>query len=64
VQGVELRLVADDGSPVGPGEVGELAIRGTNVLPDADVESFRGWLADVTAGEAGLELGGEAYGDA
>ncbi|MFF3958885.1 YigZ family protein [Streptomyces sp. NPDC001890] len=33
-------------------------------LPDADVESFRGWLADVTAGEAGLELGGEAYGDA
>ncbi|MEU0629643.1 YigZ family protein [Streptomyces sp. NPDC005989] len=32
-------------------------------LPDADVESFRGWLADATAGEAGLELGGEAYGD-
>ncbi|MCX4733543.1 YigZ family protein [Streptomyces sp. NPDC051658] len=33
-------------------------------LPDADVESFRGWLADATAGEAELELGGEAYGDA
>ncbi|MFD4941109.1 YigZ family protein [Streptomyces sp. NPDC058239] len=33
-------------------------------LPDADVEGFRGWLADATAGEAGLELGGEAYGDA
>ncbi|MFI9628042.1 YigZ family protein [Streptomyces sp. NPDC052042] len=33
-------------------------------LPDADVESFRGWLADATAGEARLELGGEAYGDA
>ncbi|MFD7068203.1 YigZ family protein [Streptomyces sp. NPDC059913] len=33
-------------------------------LPDADVESFRGWLADATAGEATLELGGEAYGDA
>ena len=32
-------------------------------LPDSDVESFRGWLADVTAGEARLELGGEAYGD-
>ncbi|MCX4868610.1 YigZ family protein [Streptomyces sp. NBC_00257] len=32
-------------------------------LPDADVEAFRGWLADATAGEAGLELGGEAYGD-
>ncbi|WP_406379729.1 YigZ family protein [Streptomyces sp. NBC_01618] len=33
-------------------------------LPDADVEGFRGWLADATAGEARLELGGEAYGDA
>ncbi|MCX4398177.1 MULTISPECIES: YigZ family protein [unclassified Streptomyces] len=33
-------------------------------LPDADVEAFRGWLADATAGEAGLELGGEAYEDA
>ncbi|MFF9401416.1 MULTISPECIES: YigZ family protein [unclassified Streptomyces] len=33
-------------------------------LPDSDVESFRGWLADATAGEARLELGGEAYGDA
>ncbi|MFE7353230.1 YigZ family protein [Streptomyces sp. NPDC057543] len=32
-------------------------------LPDADVEGFRGWLADATAGEARLELGGEAYGD-
>ncbi|MFJ1549309.1 YigZ family protein [Streptomyces sp. NPDC088246] len=33
-------------------------------LPDADVDGFRGWLADATAGEAELELGGEAYGDA
>ena len=33
-------------------------------LPDADVEAFRGWLADVTAGTAGFALGGEAYGDA
>ncbi|WP_327685348.1 YigZ family protein [Streptomyces sp. NBC_00467] len=33
-------------------------------LPDADVEAFRGWLADATAGTAVLELGGEAYGDA
>ncbi|WP_149181512.1 YigZ family protein [Streptomyces sp. TRM49041] len=32
-------------------------------LPDADVDAFRGWLADATAGTAGLELGGEAYGD-
>ncbi|MFD3944614.1 YigZ family protein [Streptomyces sp. NPDC058579] len=33
-------------------------------LPDADVDSFRAWLADATAGTATLELGGEAYGDA
>ncbi|WP_369245021.1 YigZ family protein [Streptomyces sp. R41] len=33
-------------------------------LPDSDVEAFRAWLADVTAGTAGFELGGEAYGDA
>ncbi|MFI2373917.1 YigZ family protein [Streptomyces sp. NPDC018964] len=33
-------------------------------LPDADVDTFRAWLADVTAGSAGFELGGEAYGDA
>ncbi|WP_327335638.1 YigZ family protein [Streptomyces sp. NBC_01324] len=33
-------------------------------LPDADVEEFRSWLADATAGEAELELGEEAYGDA
>ncbi|MFI6644148.1 YigZ family protein [Streptomyces sp. NPDC050504] len=32
-------------------------------LPDADVDAFRGWLADATAGTAVLELGGEAYGD-
>ncbi|MCQ0021797.1 YigZ family protein [Streptomyces somaliensis DSM 40738] len=32
-------------------------------LPDADVDAFRGWLADATAGTAALELGGEAYGD-
>ncbi|CAM5289662.1 MULTISPECIES: YigZ family protein [Streptomyces] len=33
-------------------------------LPDADVESFRSWLADATAGEAEFCPGGEAYGDA
>ncbi|MFI6938940.1 YigZ family protein [Streptomyces sp. NPDC050418] len=33
-------------------------------LPDAEVEDFRAWLADATAGTAGLELGAEAYGDA
>jgi len=33
-------------------------------LPDAEVEAFRRWLADATAGEARVELGGEAYDDA
>ncbi|MBT2400606.1 YigZ family protein [Streptomyces sp. ISL-100] len=32
-------------------------------LPEADIEPFRAWLADATAGTAGFELGGEAYGD-
>lgn len=32
-------------------------------LPDAEVEEFRRWLADATAGEAEMELGEEAYGD-
>ncbi|AWK09306.1 YigZ family protein [Streptomyces spongiicola] len=32
-------------------------------LPDSDVDAFRAWLADTTAGTAALELGGEAYGD-
>ncbi|MFC7987281.1 YigZ family protein [Streptomyces sp. NPDC057336] len=33
-------------------------------LPEADVDTFRAWLADATAGSAGFELGGESYGDA
>lgn len=33
-------------------------------LPDAEVEDFRRWLADATAGEARVELGGEAYDEA
>ncbi|MEU2157070.1 YigZ family protein [Streptomyces sp. NPDC019396] len=33
-------------------------------LPDADVDTFRAWLADTTAGRAELLLGGEAYGEA
>ncbi|MFC9057617.1 YigZ family protein [Streptomyces sp. NPDC057074] len=33
-------------------------------LPETEVETFRSWLANATAGSAGLELGGEAYGDA
>ncbi|MFI0743213.1 YigZ family protein [Streptomyces sp. NPDC021100] len=33
-------------------------------LPDSDVDAFRAWLADATAGTAVLELGDEAYGEA
>jgi uncharacterized YigZ family protein len=43
---------------------GEAAVTIGIGLPDADVDAFRAWLADVTAGTAGFELGGEAYGDA
>jgi long-chain acyl-CoA synthetase len=32
IRGVEFRLVDDDGKDVGPGEVGEIAIRGENVM--------------------------------
>ncbi|KPC95684.1 hypothetical protein ADL27_07770 [Streptomyces sp. NRRL F-6602] len=34
------------------------------VVPDAEVDAFRSWLADATAGEAEFRAGGEAYGDA
>ncbi|MEQ4196212.1 YigZ family protein [Streptomyces sp. YIM 103828] len=33
-------------------------------LPDTEVDAFRSWLADATAGEAEFRAGGEAYGDA
>ncbi|MER6915870.1 YigZ family protein [Streptomyces sp. NPDC000594] len=33
-------------------------------LPDSEVEAFRVWLANATAGAAEFEPGGEAYGDA
>lgn len=42
------------------GEAVTLAI----ALPEADVDAFRAWLADATAGTAAFEPGGEAYGDA
>ncbi|MFC0597894.1 YigZ family protein [Streptomyces palmae] len=32
-------------------------------LPESDLDAFRSWLADATAGTATLELGGEAYGE-
>ncbi|MBO8190488.1 long-chain fatty acid--CoA ligase [Streptomyces oryzae] len=51
IRGVELKLVADDGTTAGPGEVGEIAIRGENVMkgywsrPDATAEAIRdGWF--------------------
>ncbi|MET8956859.1 long-chain-fatty-acid--CoA ligase [Streptomyces sp. NPDC004393] len=51
IQDVEVRLLDDDGRDVGPGEVGELAVRGPNVmkeywnLPEATAAAIPdGWL--------------------
>jgi long-chain acyl-CoA synthetase len=51
VEGVEMRLVGDDGRDVAAGEVGEIAIRGHNVMkgywgkPDATAEAIPdGWF--------------------
>jgi long-chain acyl-CoA synthetase len=51
IEGVEMAVVDDDGKPVEPGEVGEIAIRGHNVMkgywnrPEATEESIRdGWF--------------------
>ncbi|MFG1664075.1 long-chain fatty acid--CoA ligase [Streptomyces sp. Y7] len=48
IRGVEMKLVAEDGGAVPPGEVGEIAIRGENVMsgywnrPEATAEAIRG----------------------
>jgi long-chain acyl-CoA synthetase len=51
IRGVEMRLVAEDGGTVAPGEVGEIAIRGENIMtgywnrPDATSDAIRdGWF--------------------
>jgi long-chain acyl-CoA synthetase len=51
IEGVEMKVVDDDGQPVDQGEVGEIVIRGHNVMkgywnrPDATDESIRdGWF--------------------
>ncbi|MFE7171590.1 AMP-binding protein [Streptomyces sp. NPDC057616] len=51
VRGVRMKLVADDGSDVGPGAVGEIAVQGENVMkgyfnnPDAGAAALRdGWF--------------------
>ena len=48
LEGVEIRLVDEDDNEVGPGEVGEIVIRGHNIMkgywqrPDATEEAMRG----------------------
>ncbi|KNX38911.1 long-chain-fatty-acid--CoA ligase [Luteipulveratus halotolerans] len=51
VEGVEMRLVGEDGSEVAPGEIGEVAIRGHLLMkgywkrPDATAEAIKdGWF--------------------
>jgi long-chain acyl-CoA synthetase len=51
VEGVEMKVVGDDGNEVSPGEVGEIVIRGHNVMkgywnrPDATAEAIvDGWF--------------------
>src|SRR6478752_4286706 len=57
-----VQKASDDGEPGGTAGVPMLQMLTRREM--RYVDAFRGWLADATAGEAGLELGGEAYEDA
>jgi uncharacterized YigZ family protein len=54
----DLRAVGHEVRDVRYGE----AVGLTVALPDAELPAFRGWLADVTAGSAQVEVGEETYG--
>jgi acyl-CoA synthetase (AMP-forming)/AMP-acid ligase II len=47
IDGVEVRIVDEDGEPVGPGELGEILVRGFNVM--------RGYLDDPDATAAAID---------
>jgi len=66
--GVEIRVVALDGRDMGPGEVGEVLIRGDNVfkgywgMPDKTRESLTdGWLRSGDLGYLDHDDGGRLY---
>jgi malonyl-CoA/methylmalonyl-CoA synthetase len=61
LDGVDVRLVSDTGTPAGPGEIGEIEVRGPNLFlgylnrPDATAAAWRdGWFrtGDMAVGEA------------
>jgi malonyl-CoA/methylmalonyl-CoA synthetase len=66
--GVEIRIVDSDGRDVGPGDVGEVLIRGENVfkgywgMPEKTRESFtEGWLRSGDLGYLDHDDGGRLY---
>ncbi|MEU5259263.1 AMP-binding protein [Amycolatopsis sp. NPDC021455] len=67
VEGVDVRVVDDDGNPVPEGTVGEIVVSGTsladgyvsNVADSASLTAFAG--AELKTGDAGLLLDGELF---
>jgi len=64
--GVEVKVVNDDGQPVGPGEIGEILVRSNKLIkeywkqPEATAEAFRnGWL--YTSDMATVDRDGYIY---